>query len=196
MTRKTGSIDKRIRIMEALSLCLQEKPFSRTTVKDIARTAGVNHGLVHYYFQSKEDLLAQYIDHVILHYQTIFETWLGETKRLELGSRETVEAFFDSASNQVTLNRQLSMVFIEIWAIGIYNPVVREKIREAYMTWIRMLTEIIGPNPGGSDASGRIALSIIAFLEGISLFSIVMDQEDFDIQMVLSDFRRRIIESL
>jgi len=38
----------------------QDKPFDQTFIKDIAQAAGVNHGLLHYYFKSKEDILIHY----------------------------------------------------------------------------------------------------------------------------------------
>ena len=78
MGRKSGQEEKRTRILEALHACLLEKPFDRTSIKDIARAAGVNHGLLHYYFRSKEDILLHYIDHVIARYKAMFEKWQAE----------------------------------------------------------------------------------------------------------------------
>lgn len=42
-----------------------------TTVRDIAKRAGVNHALVHYYFGSKEQLKREAFDHIADHEATI-----------------------------------------------------------------------------------------------------------------------------
>lgn len=65
-TKKTGSapgvsedMHTREKLLVATKQMLLEKGHSKTTVKEIAREAGVNHGLVHHYFHSKEQLFAE-----------------------------------------------------------------------------------------------------------------------------------------
>lgn len=47
------------RLIEAATSLLREKPFSEVGVRDIAARADVNHGFVHTWFGSKNDLLKQ-----------------------------------------------------------------------------------------------------------------------------------------
>ena len=49
----------RTKIMNALRFLLEEKEFSAITWADIARTAGVNEGLIYKYFKDKRNLLHQ-----------------------------------------------------------------------------------------------------------------------------------------
>src|SRR5216683_2405650 len=49
--------DTRERIVAAAFRSLAEHGYEAATVKDIAREAGVAPGLVHYYFETKEELL-------------------------------------------------------------------------------------------------------------------------------------------
>ena len=56
--------DTRKKLLEGTRRCLVEKGFQGTTVKAIAKYAGVNHGLVHHYFGSKEELLAALVEKV------------------------------------------------------------------------------------------------------------------------------------
>ena len=196
MTRKNEQTDKRIRILEALNRCLQEKPFSQTSIKDIARAAGVNHGLLHYYFKSKEDILINYIDYVIYHYKAIFEEWLTDKRREGLNQKPLVDAFFAFMNDRITLNRQLSKVFIEIWEIGAYDKAVRQKLQTAYTAWMTALSDILSDGTSDDRTTRRMSTAIIAFLEGISLFSIILDPEQFDCQDVLTGFQARILEML
>jgi AcrR family transcriptional regulator len=50
------------RLIEATRQCLVEKGHAACSVKAIAAAAGVNHGLVHHYFGSKEGLFSALLD--------------------------------------------------------------------------------------------------------------------------------------
>jgi len=58
------SLDTRKKLLEGAKKCLVQEGFRKTSVKAIARYAGVNHGLVHHYFGSKEELLAALVEAV------------------------------------------------------------------------------------------------------------------------------------
>jgi AcrR family transcriptional regulator len=196
MGRKNQHTDKQIRILEALNLCLQEKPFSQTSIKDIARAAGVNHGLLHYYFDSKEDILINYIDYVIQHYKTMFEQWRTDQTRTGTDQKQLVESFFTFMTDRITLNRQLSKVFIEIWEIGAYDSDVRRKLQAAYAEWIDAVSDILKQILSDDSTVRRMSTAMIAFLEGISLFSVILDPKHFDCRDVLTGFQARILDML
>ncbi len=196
MGRKSVQEEKRVRIMEALNQCLQEKSFDQTSIKDIARAAQVNHGLLHYYFKSKEDILINYIDFVIDHYKSMFAVLLAEKENKGLDEKQLLEWFFQAMGERITLNRRLSKVFIEIWEIAAYNPVVREKVRRAYREWMATVAgylQRVVPDPA---AARRIGTAVVAFLEGMSLFSILLDAQELELSEVLTGFQRRILQML
>jgi AcrR family transcriptional regulator len=196
MGRKNGQEEKRTRILDALHICLTEKPFDQTSIKDIARAAGVNHGLLHYYFRSKEDILLHYIDHVIGRYKAMFEQWLMKKQAEWIAGKDLAAAFFDFMNDRITLDRQLSTVFIEIWEIAVYNPAVRNRLRQAYREWMEALAFILGGATADPVAAKRISIAVVAFLEGISMFSVILDPDDIDLREVLTGFQNRIIEML
>jgi AcrR family transcriptional regulator len=196
MGRKNGQEEKRTRILDALHICLTEKPFDQTSIKDIARVAGVNHGLLHYYFRSKEDILLHYIDHVIGRYKAMFEQWLMKKQAEGIAGKDLAAAFFNFMNDRITLDRQLSMVFIEIWEIAVYNPIVRNRLRRAYREWMDALAFILGGATDDPAAARRISIAIVAFLEGMSMFSVILDPDAIDLREVLAGFQDRIIEML
>ena len=61
MANKTNSDEKRLQLALALCRLLQAQEYSSISVHDIAREAGMNHGLIHYYFGSKDALLIEAI---------------------------------------------------------------------------------------------------------------------------------------
>ena len=55
-------IDRRAQILEAARSVLSRQGYAETSTKDIAREAGVAPGLLHYYFDSKEEILIQVVE--------------------------------------------------------------------------------------------------------------------------------------
>ncbi len=196
MTRKNGSTDKKILILKALGHCLQHKPFDQTSIKDIAQAAGVNHGLLHYYFKSKEDILIQYIDYVLHLYRSMFEAWIESRQTDDLEFRGMLEEFFKFVNEKITLNKTLSTVFIEIWEIALYNGEVRVRLQQTYREWIKALAGMLTTFTDDATASRRIAIATIAFLEGMALFSVILDEDPIDFQAAINGFQENIISIL
>jgi AcrR family transcriptional regulator len=196
MPRTKDQEVKKVQILEALNQCLQIKPFDKTSIKDIARTAGVNHGLLHYYFKNKEDLLTQYIEYVIDHYKSLFSEWLNSKEIQRLRDKELIENFFEMMNSKITLNKSLSKVFIEIWEIAAYNDNIRAILQQAYREWIDTLGQMLSTVTNDPAAARKTSAATVAFLEGMALFSIILTPDTFDFQQVLTGFQRKIIDSL
>src|SRR5579864_7193233 len=54
--------DRREQILDAAMRVFSQKGFAKATNKDIAREAGITPGLIYYYFESKESLLATILE--------------------------------------------------------------------------------------------------------------------------------------
>jgi len=184
---------KKTQILEALHRCLQEKPFNRTSIKDIARAAGVNHGLLHYYFKGKEDLLIQYIEFVIAHYKGLFEAWSSSRNPEGLEYSRRIDDFLEFMNKRITLDKSLSKVFIEIWEIAAYNPKVRSRLQKAYEEWIRVLAQMLAPMAKSPEAAQQAGTAAVAFFEGMSLFSIILNPKKFKCSPILRRFQKNLI---
>lgn len=53
------------RLIEAAIQLVRERPFSEVRVREIAQVADVNHGFVHTWFGSKNDLLLRVVEHLL-----------------------------------------------------------------------------------------------------------------------------------
>ncbi len=192
MSSRNGE-DKRNLILEALNTCIHEKPFDQTSIKDIARAAGVNHGLLHYYFKNKEDILIHYIDYVIHHYKRMFADWLAGLETAESDQKKRISAFFTFMNEKITLDKSLSKVFIEIWEIAVYHPAVKSKLKQAYQEWVDILAGMLQRLMVDADAARRMATAIVAFHEGMALFSILLEPDEVEFKRVLSDFQEKLM---
>ena len=106
MTRKSVQDERRQQILEALHRCLLVKPFDQTSIKDIATEAGLNHGMLHYYFKSKEDILLNYIEYIIDMYKTIFRDWLETNRKTSVSKETLLLSCFDFMYHRLTLNKE------------------------------------------------------------------------------------------
>jgi AcrR family transcriptional regulator len=64
---------RRAQIIEATIETIAARSLSRTTLTEVARTAGLSHGLVLFHFQTKEQLLAETLGHLAEEYR---QNWL------------------------------------------------------------------------------------------------------------------------
>lgn len=196
MPRKNVQKEKRRQILEALDACLLKKPFLKTSLKDIARAAGVNHGVMHYYFKSKDDILLHYIDFTINKYTTVYSEWLESISTAGLDEKEMIEEVIKLMIGKITLNADLSRIFIEIWEIAVYNKKIRERLKQMYTEWEGILDNLLAGLVRNKKFSKNLSKSIVAFAEGIALFSIIFEDADYPIESVLNNFQRYISHML
>jgi AcrR family transcriptional regulator len=194
MARKKVQEERKLQILKALDSCLQEKSFEKTSIKDIARVAGVNHGVLHYYFSSKEDILLNYIDYVIYDYQAQLQEWLVTEDPAAIGKKEFIREIFGFINHKITLNKGLSRLFVEIWEIALYNEDVRRKLRHAYTRWIEELSSIISRYIDDKNFASNVSIAMVAFWEGMALFSTIFDPGSLNVEEVLDGFQKRVLD--
>jgi AcrR family transcriptional regulator len=194
VARKSIQEERRLQILKALDTCLQEKSFEKTSIKDIAHVAGVNHGVLHYYFSSKEDILLNYIDYVIDDYRAQVNELLISKDLVRLGKRELMEEIFIFINDRITLNKGLSRIFVEIWEIALYHDAVRAKLREAYMRWIDELVANLSRHMDDKQFALQVSIAMVAFWEGMALFSTIFEPGSMDIKEVLKGFQYRVLD--
>lgn len=122
--------------------CLIERGWARTTVRDIAATAGVNHAAIGYHFGSREALLTQAL------VQAVDE--LGE----ELTSRastDSPEQRWQALIDTFTTHRPLWVAQLEAAVQAERSPVVREHL-------------VRGQREGREGLGGSVSLALLSGL--------------------------------
>ncbi len=200
MSRKVVKEERKEQIIEGLFKCLQKKPFNETSIKDIAAEAGVNHGVLHYYFKSKEDILLNFIDHMFNKHTTNFFKYYKRIKKEKLKDEDVVKKLF-LFMNEITFNKKLAKVFVEIWELGIYNKKVKKKINTFYNEWYELIISLVTPylkNMGKDEKEKAedISISMLAFHEGISLFIHIFKKDKERYLRVVKKFHENIIEDI
>jgi len=180
--------------MEALTRCLVKKPFNQTSIKDIAAAAKINHGMLHYYYKSKEDVLLNYIEFIIEHYKTVFEKWMVSKAPDFQTPEDMLRACIDFVYHRITSNRDLSKIFIEFQELAIYNPKIKRKLRQAYCEWIETVQTILVKTCKEEASVPHISAGLVAFSEGISLLSLILNKNDIEIEGVFKTFKEQFLQ--
>jgi len=121
-------------LLDAAERLLVDAGYAAITTRRLADEAGVNHGLVHYYFGSNENLLLQalerFTERLIVRQRELYEADLPFVEKWRTAMRYLV-------SEDVTYEK----VWLELQALGWNKPEVRERLARVNAEWRAVLTE-------------------------------------------------------
>ncbi|MBI5845013.1 MAG: TetR/AcrR family transcriptional regulator [Deltaproteobacteria bacterium] len=164
MGRKSNAIQKRDEIVWALFDCLAESGHETVTVKHIAARAGLPHGVIHYYFEKKDDIVAALVESITATYVSLFEKAMegvaSPMERVDRMLRYLVEAF--------VFDRRLNRAFYNLVQMGFEREGVNLPLRRMLGAY-RGTTEGIFLEAGAGVKSAPAACLLAAMIEGLAL---------------------------
>jgi len=166
-----------------------KRGYHRTSISDIAKTAGISKGLIYNYFDSKEDLLMAVLEFVMPKaVDTIFNS-IAE-KAESLSPRELIgygiERFFQVMQEQSDLWKLSMSLAMQVADM----PKVHQAFVQMFDLTFRQIEQLLIA-VGTSDASIKARL-ITAQLDGIALHYFVMG-DDYDLEAVKKAFIQKLI---
>ncbi|MFL5799150.1 MAG: TetR/AcrR family transcriptional regulator [Actinomycetota bacterium] len=128
-------VDPRQALMDAAERLLVELGYAGITTRNLAREAGVNHGLVHYYFGSMENLFAdtleRFTERLIERQRAMYQADMPFIEKWRTAMRYLDE---DLASGY-------QKVWLELQAMAWNRPELRGRVARVNAEWRRVLTE-------------------------------------------------------
>jgi AcrR family transcriptional regulator len=125
-------------LLDAAERLLAEVGYAGVTTRRLAQEAGINHGLLHYYFESNENLLVHTLERF--------------TARLIARQRELYAADLPFADKWRTAMHYLvsedvsyQKIWLELQALAWNNPDIRARLARVNAEWRAVLTEAFGP---------------------------------------------------
>ena len=159
-----------VKILESAFECFGRSGYHGTSLKEIARHAGVSKALIHYHFESKETLLFELEGW--LHRQ-VFHAITAMASDAEPGLETAMNAL-DEMAIQMKRLAPLTPVFLELSAAAFGHPELRER-SDQFRNDTLALVEVGLVNLLGPDANHllipakRLAPLLLACLQGIAL---------------------------
>ena len=121
-------------LLDAAERLLVDVGYAGITTRALAEEAGVNHGLVHYYFGSNENLLVRALER--------FTAGLIDRQReLYAADMPFVEKWRTAMRYLVSEDVTYEKIWLELQALAWNNPDLRERLARVNAEWRAVLTE-------------------------------------------------------
>jgi AcrR family transcriptional regulator len=135
------------------------------TTRSVAQEAGVNHGLVHYYFGSMENLLARVLERFT-------DRLIARQRAMYADPGTPFAEKWRAAMRYLDADREYQKVWYELQALAWNRPELRERVAHVDAEWRAVLTDAFaGPREryGIEMPLDALVSLVITFNEGIIL---------------------------
>lgn len=181
MSPKVGIAPKRkAEIIEATFFCIALKGYSNITMQDIADSAGVSKGVIHYYFRNKEELFLSVLEKL----NKDLDNHLGKKVEQAKTPPEKLRAIISAVFEKVMENKKFQVVLLDFWAHSTKMPRLQEATANRYARYRYLAKKIIAEGVENGyfrecNAAG-IASALIGLIEGLTI-QWIFDQSAFDL---------------
>jgi AcrR family transcriptional regulator len=151
-------------LLDAAERLLVDVGYSGITTRRLAEEAGVNHGLVHYYFGSIENLLARVLER--------FTDRLIARQRAMYAADVPFLEKWRTAMRYLDEDRPYQKIWYELQALAWNRPELRERVDHVNDEWRSVLTEALAEpreRYGIEMPLDALVSLVVTFNEGIIL---------------------------
>jgi len=121
-------------LLDAAERLLVDVGYAKITTRKLAEKAGVNHGLVHYYFGSNEALLVRALERFT-------EGLITRQRELYAADEPFVEKWRTAMRYLVAEDATYEKIWLELQALGWNDPDLRERLARVNAEWRAVLTD-------------------------------------------------------
>jgi TetR/AcrR family transcriptional regulator len=151
--------------LDAAERLLLEAGHAGITTRRLAQEAGANHGLVHYYFGSIENLLARVLERFT-------ERMIGRQREMYAAPEVPFVDKWRAAMRYLDADREYQKVWFELQSLAWNRPELRERVAGVNAEWRAVLTEAFAEpreRYGIEMPLGALVTLVMSFNEGIIL---------------------------
>jgi len=124
-------------LLDAAERLLADVGYAGVTTRRLAEEAGVNHGLVHYYFGSIENVLMRTLER--------FTGRLIERQRALYASDEPFVEKWRTAMRYLDEDADYQKIWCELQALAWNRPELRDRVAQVNAEWRAVLLEAFAP---------------------------------------------------
>ena len=128
-------------LMEATVRVLAEHGVQGLTLRKVAEKSGKNRGLVHYYFESKADLLASLLDHILEGTNALISIDAGDAPIEKLLTVLQFHAYGPGGVDEA--GRHYYQAILQLQALSVHDPAIRHKLTRNHRFVVELVAEII-----------------------------------------------------
>ncbi len=170
-------VGRRGQIVRAASTTLARQGYNDTSLKDVAREAGVAPGLLHYYFESKQELLLEVVSAME---REMTQDWQAAVADIE-DPLERIVAALDHAALRCSERPEFFRLLFDLYNLGLSSPAIRVRCAEMWESFIddieAEVRRVLGRLPAYAVVPPRdLAGAVAGAIDGIALSGLVMQR--------------------
>lgn len=177
---RSGSLEKRDRILATAAEVISERGMSETRIVDVGERMGMSSGNVMYYFGSRDELLMEAVRREEDRYYSATEDALAATATARERLITLIELW--CPSGDASEAAVAWVLWPEMWARSLHSPDLAALREELDRRWVEMVSGVVteGQRNREFDAAvdaRRFAQTLGALLDGLALRVMAGDPE-------------------
>jgi AcrR family transcriptional regulator len=171
---------RRSDILRAATRVFAKKGFTDAKISDVAKEAGLSHGLVYHYFQNKDELFAAILDDKLCRARDA----MAEDETITGTALDRMRATLANWLERVQAEPETSLVITQALLSNQLSPETRANMREHMRESYRTATERLAEGQARGEISthappSEIASAIMCMMRGIAFARMVDYGPDF-----------------
>jgi TetR/AcrR family transcriptional repressor of bet genes len=167
--RKAPRALRREQLIEATISTLAERGLSQMTIGDVAKVAGVSHGLINFHFQSKDRLLEETLSHMSREHRNI---WMAALAAADPAPASRLSALMLAEFDPMNLSRERLLAWCVFWGEALKGPLYLRQCGENDTAHIAVFEETCTAlvAEGGYVIDPRLAARVLRLtIHGVKL---------------------------
>jgi AcrR family transcriptional regulator len=167
--RKLSREARRTQLIEATIETLATRGYARTTLTEVAKVAGLSHGLVNFHFETKEKLLGETLVYIAEEYR---QNWTTALANSAPDPASQLDAMLRADFNPVICTPSRLSAWCSFWGEAQSRPMYQERCGSNDEAYIRRLEDICSAlvvEGGYPGTPSRIARALRVTVEGVWL---------------------------
>lgn len=195
MSKADVAAERKDQIVRATVECITKHGYHNFSMQDVARTAGVSKGIIHYYFLNKDELMMSVLDKVAGDIEAV----LASEMQSLTDPKRKLEVFIDVCFDIVRNTKEYYQVNMDFWTQINQKEEVRKVIARHYSKF-RESAQIVIKEGVANGAFRQVdpreyASYVVAVIDGLSL-QWLFDPNVFDYDQVTKKAGKLLLEGL
>jgi AcrR family transcriptional regulator len=167
--RKLSREERQLQLIEATISTIATHGYARTTMGEVARTAGLSHGLVNFHFETKEKLLSAVLRYLSDEYR---ENWQSALEATPDNAPDRLSALLLADFNPKIITPDRLSAWCSFWGEAQSRPMYQDHCSSndlAYTSTLESLCQRMNDDHGYAWNAGRAARVLRVTTEGVWL---------------------------
>lgn len=138
-SRKASREERRQQFIDATIATIAKRGYARTTLTDVAKAAGLSHGLVIFHFQNKEKLLTETLLFLSAEYR---DNWVSALEATPDNPAAQLEAMIRADFNDVVFSPERLAAWSAFWGESQVRPLYQKECGANDLEYARKIEDL------------------------------------------------------